>query len=89
MPCASFPEETAIAFDALETEVVEADTTGAQAYTSCSLDPMTNELKGRGLRRIGLSLFPAYPPVIGHELKNRRTHGQLGTSPLNNMSRDT
>jgi hypothetical protein len=48
-----------MAFDAMESEVVDAGITGAQAYTSCSLDPMTSELKGRGLRRIGLSLFPA------------------------------
>jgi hypothetical protein len=33
---------------------------------------MTNELKGNGLRRIGLSLFPAYPPVIGLELNNHQ-----------------
>ncbi len=70
MPCASFPEETAIAFDALETEVVDADATDAQAYTSYSLGPMMNELKGSGLRRLGRSLFQAYPPVIGYELKN-------------------
>jgi hypothetical protein len=50
---------------------------------------MMNELKSSGLSRLGLSLFPAYPPVIGLELKNRRACGQLGTSPLNNMSRDT
>ena len=79
----------AMAFDAMESEVVDAGITGAQAYTSCSLDPMTNELKGNGLRRIGLSVFPADPPVIGLELKNGRAHGQLGRRPLNNMSRDT
>ena len=87
MPCASFFKRAVIAFDEVETEVVEADTTGAQAYTRCSLGPMMNELESSGLRRLGLSLFPAYPPVIGHDLKNRRARGQWGTSPLNNMSR--
>ena len=70
MPYESFLEKTAIAFDALETEVVDADATDAQAYTSYSLGPMMNELKSSGLRRLGLSLFSAYPPVIGLELKN-------------------
>jgi len=59
----------AMAFDAIESEVVDAGITGAQAYTSCSLSPMINELKSSGLRRLGLSLFQAYPPVIGLELK--------------------
>ncbi|MFM9999673.1 MAG: hypothetical protein ACKVP1_12260 [Burkholderiaceae bacterium] len=45
------------------------DINGAQAYTIHSLDPVMDELRRSGLGRVGLSLFPAYPPVIGWEFE--------------------
>jgi hypothetical protein len=41
------------------------DITGAQAYTVHSLDPVMDELQAASLTSTGLTLFPAYPPVIG------------------------
>jgi hypothetical protein len=45
------------------------DITGAQAYTIHSLDHVMDELRLSGLGSVGLSLFPAYPPVIGLEFE--------------------
>lgn len=42
-----------------------SDITGAQAYTVYSLDPVMEELRAASLTSTGLTLFPAYPPVIG------------------------
>jgi len=42
-----------------------ADITGAQAYTVHPLEPVMDELRSSGLASVGLSLFPAYPPVVG------------------------
>lgn len=41
------------------------DITGAQAYTIHSLDPVIEELRVASLTGVGLTLFPAYPPVVG------------------------
>ena len=41
------------------------DITGAQAYTIHSLDSVMDILRSSGLAGVGLSLFPAYPPVVG------------------------
>lgn len=42
-----------------------ADITGAQAYTMHSLDGIADLLRSSGLGGAGLTLFPAYPPVVG------------------------
>jgi len=46
-----------------------ADITGAQASTIHSLDPVMDELACSRLGQVGLSLFLAYPPVIGLEFE--------------------
>ena len=42
-----------------------ADITGVQVYTIHSLDGVMDLVRSSGLAGVGLTLFPAYPPVVG------------------------
>lgn len=42
-----------------------AGITGAQAYTIHSLDSVIDELRANDLANVGLTLFPAYAPIVG------------------------
>jgi len=62
--------KAAFVIDQLRTRVTElnatwSDITGAQIYTTHSLDPILQLLGDSGLAGVGPALFPGHPPIIG------------------------